>query len=408
MSGFFILININMSNAFTNFLGSVASGIFGSNADLKDYQHADRLFVKNTYARAPKFGFLFFVVFDINRNAVRDTQWLNRGIKDVGLLVKKVDLPKFLIQTETLNQYNRRTAVHTKLTYSTVVLEFHDDNSDITTDLWKNYYQYYFTDSVFGEVSGGKSKPPQYEDTKYGDKDYPYGFDNYQNQPFFNKIDIYVLHKGKGPQDFTQVTLLNPKISEWTHDQLNSEDSGKPLTNRMNIVYEAVNYRKGKIVKNSDPVGFTPIYYDTAPSPLSVSGGIPGTLFGDNGIISGASQIFGENGTFSRALQSGNPLDLLGVALQSRNLAQGVRNISRSGLATEGYSILNSALSGMATAGRSQLSQPDGVSQAVQSGLQQSGFGTLGNVGVNIFAHKNNSINQLTVAKPSNLTGGGP
>jgi hypothetical protein len=62
----------------------------------------------------------------------------------------------------------------------------------------------------------------------------------------------------------------------------------------------------------------------------------------------------------------------------------------------------------MATAGRSQLSQPDGVSQAVQSGLQQSGFGTLGNVGVNIFAHKNNSINQLTVAKPSNLTGGGP
>ena len=148
-----------MSNAFTNFLSGVVDGVFGSSADLKDYQHANRLFVRNTYARAPKLGFLFFVNFNINPDAILDKAWKEKGRKDVGLLVKKADLPKFKIATETLNQYNRRTLVQSKLTYDPISIEFHDDNSDITLDLWKNYYQYYFADGVYGTTSTDKSKP---------------------------------------------------------------------------------------------------------------------------------------------------------------------------------------------------------------------------------------------------------
>jgi len=396
-----------MSNAFTNFLGGVASGIFGSNADLKDYQHANRLYVQNSYARAPKVGFLYFIVFNINRNAIIDKNWDERkGYRDVGLLVKRMDLPRFTVGTETLNQYNRRTIVHTKLTYNNVSIDFHDDNNDITTDLWKNYYNYYFRDGIYKNTSS-KIKPIEFSDTKYGTTDYAYGFDSYQTIPFLDSIDAYIMHKGKGQWDFTQLTLLNPKITDWTHDNLNQEDSGKIMSSKMTVAYEAVNYRNGKIQKNVTPEGFTPVYYDTQPSPLSVAGGIPGTLFGDNGVLAGAGQVFGENGAWNKALNSGNPLDILGAAVQIRNLAQGARQLTRSGLATEGYSILQGALTGMATAGREQVTQPGGAARSAQAGLQQAGFGTLGNVGVNLYSNLNSSINGTTKAEPKNLTGRG-
>ena len=396
-----------MANAFTNFLGGVVSGIFGDSGDLKDYQHADRLYVKNTYARAPKVGFLYFVSFNINRNAIIDKNWDQRkGDRDVGLLVRRLDLPRFTVSSETLNQYNKKTIVHTKISYSNIVIDFHDDNSNLTTDLWKNYYNYYFRDGIYGNISS-KIKPKEYADTKYGTSDYAYGFDSYQSFPFLDSTDIYVLHKGKGPQDFTQYTLINPKITEWVHSDLNQDEGNKIMSSRMTLSYEAVTYKTGKIVKNKSPEGFAPVYYDTSPSPLSISGGIPGTLFGDNGIIAGAGQVFGENGSWNRALSSGNPLDLLGAAIQTRNLAKGVGQLSKAGLKAEGYSILNGALTGMATAGRDQVTQPGGLTQSIQAGLQQSGYGTLGNVGVNLFSYKNSSINGQTTARPSTLTGGG-
>lgn len=395
-----------MANAFTNFLGSVASGIFGDNADLKDYQHADRLYVRNLYARAPKVGFLYFVTFNINRNAIIDQNWDKRkGYRDVGLLVKKMDLPKFTVNSETLNQYNRKNIVHTKITYGNLNIEFHDDNNDLTTDLWKNYYNYYFRDGVYQQTSS-KTKPIQFSDTKYGDNDYYYGFDSYQTVPFLDSIDAYIMHKGKGQWDFTQITLINPKIVEWAHDSLNQDESGKTLTNRMSVAFEAVNYKNGKIQKNVSPEGFTPVYYDTAPSPLSVAGGIPGTLFGANGVVAGIGQVFGENGAWSQALKSGDPLSLIGAAIQTSNLAKGARQITKTSLKTEGYSILNSALSGMATAGRDQITQPGGVTQSIQTGLQQSGYGALGNVGVNLFSNQNSSINGTTTALPRKLGGG--
>ena len=97
-------------SAFTNFLGGVTTGLFGNTAQLSDYQHASRMYVANTYARAPKVGFLYFVQFNLNKVALLDATWAGsqKHIDSVGLLVKSMDLPKFNIATETLNQYNRK------------------------------------------------------------------------------------------------------------------------------------------------------------------------------------------------------------------------------------------------------------------------------------------------------------
>lgn len=331
-----------MANAFTNFLKDIGRGIFeGDGANMRDYQHADRTYVANNYARMPKIGFLYYVVFNINDAAITDPEWKQRNKREVGLLVKKIDLPKFKIQTETLNQYNRKTVVQTKLNYNPVSIDFHDDNSDITTNLWKNYYNYYYVDGVYGAIDPNKTIVEQYGNTKYAEQFYAYGLNNFQKNPFFTSIDIYVLHKGRGVQDFTQMTLVNPMVSDWQHDTLNQEENTKVLTNRMIVNYEFVVYKTGKIVKNSTPAGFAQIYYDSTPSPLGVGGS--GNVFGPGGIISGIGSVFGSNGSFATAR---SPLDVLGAVVQTKQLAKNIKNLKSEAVRKEGYLLAGSAVAG--------------------------------------------------------------
>ena len=359
-----------MSNAFTNFLSGVASGILGkSNADLKDYQHADRLYVKNNYARAPKAGFLYFVDFDINPAAVPDKTYREKGLRDVGMLVKRAELPKFKITNETLNQYNRKTVVQTKITYSSVNIDFHDDNSDITTNLWKNYYNYYYMDGIYGQVKNGLV--PEFADTKFGTKNYAYGLNNFQDRPFFNSINIYVLHQHR----FTQFILTNPKISDWNHDTLDQGESNKVLGNKMTLDYESVSYKQGKIVNNKQPHGWIPIYYDNSPSPIRTGAG--GLL----GVISGADAIFGEDGSLENAK---SPLDYLGVGLQLKDLATSTRQLTKSGLRQEGYSILSGVVGNIASTGN----QPGGARDNINRGINM------------IIPSSLNTVNPNTQARP--------
>jgi len=379
-----------MSNAFTNFLGNVASGVFDSGADLKDYQHADRLFVKDTFARAPKFGFLYYVIFDINPLAIENNQWFQTGKPNVGLLVKKIDLPKFQISTETVNQYNRKTVIQTGIKYQPVSIEFHDDNSNITNNLWKNYYQYYYADSNYG--SKNTDLIPSYGNTKFGTKDYSYGLDNFQVDPFFKKIDVYVLHR----HNYTKFTLVNPIITDWTHDSVESDQGQKILTNRMSVAYENVLYDtdlSNKIKKNAKPEGFASTYYDKTPSPLSVGGKGTNTLFGPGGIISGADSVLG---AFTDAK---TPLDYLGAGLQAANLAKQASQLSKSGLRQEGYSILGGVLGSIQQTGN----QPGGIRDQING----RNYGMNGALGSLVGTFQNATIDNTTTANIKKLPPGG-
>jgi hypothetical protein len=412
-----------MSNAFTNFLSGVSSGFFGTTGGLKDYQHADRLYVRNTYARSPKHGFLYFVSFNVNTEAVGNAQWLQKGgVQDIGLLVKKIDLPKFNITTETLNQYNRKTVVQSKLSYQPVTMDFHDDNSDITNNLWINYYRYYFSDSNYGQLttapannggdkpagflegvasnvlntlrggrgrspgatSGATGVPTAFGDTKYGTTDYAYGLSNSQSIPFFKSIDIYVLHQ----QKFTQITLINPLVTDWAHDNLDQNDGAKILQNKMTVAYEDVLYKSGAITSGDESSKFTAVYYDTSPSPLSVGGNGTNTLFGAGGVLAGAASVFGN-------LSSDDP-NYLAAVVQGVNVVKNAKNLN---LKTEGYSIVSGVLGNIQATGN----QPGGTRGAAEQGLSQSGIGQLGRVGINIFANKNSSTNGTTPATESKI-----
>jgi hypothetical protein len=364
-----------MSTAFTNYLTGQGTAV------LRDYQHANRLYVTDTYAKAPKVGFSYFITFKINESTVVDKTWVEtKGSRDVGLLAKRADLPKFTISNETLNQYNRKTIVQSKITYSPITIELHDDNSDITHNLWVNYFKHYFADGNYGDSSVGKtynnSGAGAFTDTKYGTKDYTYGlYANKQTPAFFNAIDIYVLHQG----EFTQYTLVNPKITEWAHDSVDQSDGAKVLKNRLSIAYENVIYKEGRIIPGQEPEAWTSIYYDKTPSPLAVAGN-PKNPYD----LMGAKRVGG-------AFKNPNPLLDIGMIL-----AKNYVNKNGAGkLGPVGYNIASGALGALGSTAPGKYASP------AVTGEQPGIFNLPGGVGINIFKGLNTSVDGKVRANPA-------
>ena len=369
-----------MSNPTTNYLSGGAPGT----PVMKDYQHAARLYLDGTYAMSPKFGFIYYVILNINSNAVIDEQWNNGDKYDVGLLAKKVDLPKFKITTETLNQYNRKTVVQTKLNYDPISIDFHDDNSDMTHNLWLNYFKHYYADS--------NQSMEAYKDTKYSTQNYTYGryYDGDKGE-FFDSIEIYVLHQGF----FTQYVLVNPKINDWQHDSVSQAEGSKILQNRMSVSYENVFYRSGQVVTGSDPVGWADLYYDKETSPLLVGGNSRNTpVFGSARGSSGNFDQPGGNRIYGRVgggYSSANPLLSIGTILAKNYVNQ--KGLGRTG--PVGYNIAGGVMGALGGAGAGKYAEPPNT--AGQPGI----FNLPGGVGINIFKGVNTSVDGSVRVNPA-------
>ena len=82
---------------------------FFGNDYLKDYTHASKTFRTNGYENAPKLKFLFHVYLTVNTQipALRNI-YTNNESAVLGLLCKTIDLPRYQIDVEVLNQYNRK------------------------------------------------------------------------------------------------------------------------------------------------------------------------------------------------------------------------------------------------------------------------------------------------------------
>jgi hypothetical protein len=367
-----------MSNAFTNFLTSSRSGYDSGYPLMKDYQHASRLYVDSTYKLAPKFGFIYFVQININPAAIIDKQWQEQqGSREVGLLAKKVDLPKFTIATETVNQYNRKTVVQTKLSYSPIAIELHDDNSNLTHNLWTNYYKHYYADSLQGDLGAGTAReratPDAYRDTKYGIVDYTYGrYDRGTIGEFITSIDIFVLNQ----KNFSQYTLINPKITEWAHDGLNQSEGSKILQNRMQVAFENVVYKTGQIQEGRSPETWLPVYYDNTPSPY----GVPGNPFPEKGI------------KFRPPANSNPLLDIAKIVAKNYVNKNGVTRVK-----STGYNIASGVLGAATATGGGKFSSPP--STTPQPGI----INLPGGIGINIFKGLNTSVDGKIRANPAAL-----
>lgn len=243
---------------------------------LRDYRHGARIFIPNTHSNAPKVKFMFHVYFEINELAYKPPTGDNFGI-----LVKSVKLPSYKFDTETLNQYNRKRIVQTKIKYDPIEVVFHDDNQSQIAAMWNAYYQYNYADSinpsdVLGTQAYGDGAKYQarniYNSSIAGDDNYGYRGgstnDDGTKVPFFKDITVF----GFWQQNFIAYTLINPIITSFAHDTYDYAEGGGVMTNTMSIDYETVTYNTGKMDAASPELfvtGFGGANYDRTPSPLN-------------------------------------------------------------------------------------------------------------------------------------------
>lgn len=322
----------------------LVSGMLNPRGNLGDFAHASKLFVDADMRLAPKVKFLYYVSFVINTAALPNVSFKFKHQNEINMLVKRVDLPKFNVSTETLNQYNRKKVVQNKIEYYPVNISFHDDNFGVSRQLWENYFKYYYADPTAAKDATTKYKRNASKDNSTILT--PYGLDNNSTIPFFSEIVIYQMGKGA----WNSYSLVNPLITNWNHDQLDYS-ANAPVENNMTVAYEAVSYNSG-VVSQNNPPGFGSEHYDTMPSPLSVAGGGTRSLFGAGGVLSGAGSVLGDIAS-GKAFDS--PLNFVSTAIKAVNTYQNAKNLTKSGITSELTGIAVKSMGSIAASGVSGI-----------------------------------------------------
>jgi hypothetical protein len=321
---------------FTSFLDNVAQGALNPKGNLGDWQHAARLFTDGDQRLAPKTKFLYHVFFEIDPVAAGILPSFSQKQRtEVGMLVKTADLPKYTAQTSVVKKYNRNKNVQTGIAYDPVNITFHDDNASLTTAMIQAYYRYYFADgNQYLDNGRAYAKTPDSTYEGPARNKYKFGMDNNNpGRPFFRSIKISQLSK----KEYLTYTLVNPILTNWAHDTVNSSDGSGTMENSITVAYEAVFYDQGSISEGgiNAPTGFGNTHYDVTPSPISLQGG--GQL-GLGGVFGGALDLYGY---IARGENFTNPLQ---AGLAAANLIGNIRNLSSDGIRQAGFNALTDAI----------------------------------------------------------------
>jgi hypothetical protein len=267
----------------------------------KNARHATYNFnqdARSLYRNQPRFPFEYYIDIKLN-NVGSASQYISQFFNtpnwaSIAPLVKTIDMPAFKIETTPLNQYNRKRLSQTKIAYEPVKVVFHDVADGKTLKFWDMYYRYYFNDgnepgkniakqsqtqngtmsvesflknikpafnpnitglpasikSLFqSKLPGGSNSPTDTLGSKQDTQNivsdtlsnHNFGFNlptvaNVRN--LIQTIEIYQVHGGR----FNQVTLVNPRISAFTHDVLNYAAGDKTLELTFTFEYEYAYY----------------------------------------------------------------------------------------------------------------------------------------------------------------------
>jgi hypothetical protein len=368
-----------MSNV-SDFIQGVAGGFFGCPI-LRDFTHASKTFRVNNFENAPKLKFLFHVNFEINTEALANCPSANWG-----LAVKSIKLPTFTMTTHEMNQYNRKRIVQSKIKYEPVDITFHDDagtaqNGGMIRNLWKLYYQYYYSDSKNPKImiaskavnsdsskGSGYNNRTQYDKSITGDENWGYSGEASKSMPglvkvpFFKSIRIF----GFNQHNYVTYVLVNPMITRFGHDTYNYAEGNGTMENTMTLDYETVVYDSGAI-SGTNPSNMIPGFgdianYDRTLSPISRPGS-NSTILGPGGLVDGVEG-------FSQAIADGNYLGALGIAGQSYNTYKNsnLSQILKSDVTSQILGVMNNVPNS-----RNTINIPTGadIGAAVASGINK-------------------------------------
>lgn len=297
------------------------------------FGHATKLFIADDFRLAPKQSFSYYVCINVDQSAITAGSILNSLITadgvssqtlieqyEAGMLVKRIDLPKFTIGTKTLNAYNRKNIIQTNISYDPINITFHDDMADIVTQLWNDYYTYYYRDSDYGETL--YQLPHKYQPRNR--EGWGYSIRNSGLKPFLRNIQIFSLHKKR----FTEYLLVNPYITSWRHGEHDYYQGSGIMENTMTVAYETVKYRTG-YVNPVDVNGFSILHYDNEPSPIATSTSGINEDTGLIGVIANGSR------DLARPDGAGSGRGVLGSVLNAYNLYNTAKSLNLSAIAKQ-------------------------------------------------------------------------
>jgi hypothetical protein len=229
-----------------------------------------------------------------------------------------------------MNQYNRKRIVQTKIKYDPIDITFHDDNGNLIRNMWYNYYLYYYNDSNKpfvqsagpqitaaqaqsgqvgtaalnnGSVSTGYNHRNIYAPSITGDTDWGFiGETGNQGTtlteaslgttkaPFFRNITVF----GFNQHNYVAYTLINPIITNFSHDTYDYSQGNGTMENKMTLNYETVKYYQGALAGNTPSnivTGFgVDATYDRTLSPIARPGS-QNTILGQGGLVDAGSGI---------------------------------------------------------------------------------------------------------------------
>ena len=332
----------NSMPKINDFLKGFQDGLPG----MKDFRHASRLYLDNNFKLLPKQKFLYHVVFNTDETLFVDG-FSSAERYQLNMLVKACQLPKYGLNLEEKQQYNKKMYAATRIQYEPVNITFHDDHADTVNAFWKKYYEYHIADSVaINRADIADITKDDLYDSIGNKKITKFGMDTPKQRkaPYLKSIEIFVLHKKR----FTSMTLINPMIGSFAHDDLDNADGTGVMANTMQIFYETVLYKSGIVNVNNVP-GFATINYDKEPSPLTILGGGTNSIFGPGGIVDGIGSVI-------RAKESGN---FLGAVLGAVNTYNNAKKIKKKDVKAE--------LKGIAKKGIQEIGKQAAITNPVSS-----------------------------------------
>lgn len=266
-----------MAKSFEGIFG----GIFDRSVHLRDSRHAANAYGYNKADLSngtPRHKFEFFLRINFNQSPdVRRfvEKFLSENDKNIiTTMVKSVTMPSMTIDTETLNQYNKKRISQSRIDYNPISITMHDSVEGRTLRLWEMYYEYYFKDgdafeklgqaggntttflgAFFEAFSGSdtpKRNPREYENDIIADRfndNFGYNLRRVGNNKYLiDSIEIFQVHGGK----FSRTEIIHPRVTAFTHDTLDYEDSSGLVELKFDFAYEGVVYANINDRLNSD------------------------------------------------------------------------------------------------------------------------------------------------------------
>jgi len=355
--------------------------------DVGDYAHAAALYLRSNYRLTPKTKFLYHVVFNLNQEALSQLGVTGTSFnkKELNLLCSQAEAPKYSIDTDTKNQYNRKKVIQTRMRYQPLRFTFHDDRQGTTNLFWESYFRYNYQDPNLKENDFNP------KNLYSGGMNSRYGLDKLKSAgPLIKSITVNQIYSIAANSKFEAFTLVNPIIASWDHDELDQTDGANFLQNTMAIEYESVYYERGNTGEDN-PVGFRdPAHYDTGQSKLSTGGGTNTGFIADNsnafsdlvkGNIPISTLLAGFN-IFNQNLPTNNTGFSISGQPTTNPLPAGQNNFqfprqTTYSSSTESIQASSPVISGITGRSRGEIAQAASQNSLFASELAQSAFAVL-------------------------------